>query len=127
MKIKSKIIALFVMTIISANLNAEYYPNLNTLSIGTPFPKTYDKIFSDTDRPTTQFNVPNYGKSSNVFPEYEVVILNSTNEVVVAAARAAMLTNEMCKENLAQIKSFAETRFDNYVLAKEGEVEIEGQ
>ncbi len=126
MKLKREIFTIFVVVIVSASLNAENFPNLNALTIGSPFPQKYDKTFSDTDRPTTQFNVPNYGKSSNVFPEYEVVILNSTNEVVVAAARAAMSTHEMCKENKAQIKSFAEKRFDNYVLAKEGEVEIEG-
>ena len=101
----SKILTLgLVFTgIASAGAN---YPSLLDVKIGQPFGHPNNSKPLDHQRPTTQFRVPNYGKSKTLFPEYQVVSLNSTNIVAIVTAEAAMATVDECWENRPKVNSW---------------------
>lgn len=65
-------------------------PSLFDVEIGTKYPvksPVRDDSMSNDDRPTIQFLAPNSGITKELFPEYEVVITKSTNEISIISAR----------------------------------------
>jgi len=70
-------------------LFAAEYPSFLNVEIGEPFshPNALDN--KDSERPTTQFNAPNHGPSSNLFHEYSVAYLNADNTVAIVTAERA--------------------------------------
>ena len=116
----------WLIVLFSFDVLAENFPNLDTVHIGEAFSHPNANAFPDSDRPTTQFRVPNYGDTSDLFPEYEVVILNSTKDVVIVSARFAVETSQACEEKLEKFRGHLSKRFKNYNQASEGELKITG-
>ena len=123
---KPYILFLWFIFLISFDSLADNYPNLDAINIGEAFPHPNANAFPESDRPTTQFRVPNYGDTSELFPEYEVVILNSTKEVVVVSARISVTTSQACKEKLENFRKHLDENFKNYSQASEDEIDIKG-
>jgi hypothetical protein len=69
-------------------LGSDTYPSLLDVKIGEPFghPNGHEK--KDNNRPTTQFRVPNYGRTSGLFPEYQISYLNKNNSVSIVTAES---------------------------------------
>jgi hypothetical protein len=84
----------------------EAYPSLLDVVVGQPFKYVDNNYPLDNHRPTTQFRVPNYGRTQELYPEFQVTILNATNNVVVISAEAAMQTSEDCLANRPIVQSW---------------------
>ena len=94
---KLNFIPLFLLFLPQASLAAP--PSMLDLAIGSEFPdkSPFKNQESDLPRPTIQFYVPNSGKSQKLFPEYEVAILRSNNEVLIISGRKVFKTMEDCE------------------------------
>jgi len=95
-------------------------PNLNTVLLGEAFPHPDTEKQLDIDRPTTQFKVPNYGEGSEIFSEYEVVILNSSKTIVIVSAANISYTQAECSDKLKLFQNILQTRYKNYSLTEKG-------
>ncbi len=115
MKIVKIIITGVLLLSFSANAtDKKVYPSLLEVQIGTIFSHPRATENKDINRPTTQFRVPNYGVTSEVYPEYEVAYLNSSNSVVIVTAN---ITTEGIKECLAlknRVLSLVKEKYPNH-------------
>lgn len=75
-------------------------PDIFSISIGGKFPEKspFENDGSKNYRPTLQFRVPNSGESERLFPEYEVAILRSTNEISIITAVRVFTSMVECQE-----------------------------
>ena len=76
-------------------------PDMLSIAIGSEFPdkSTFKNQNSEKPRPTLQFRVPNSGESKELFPEYEVTILRSTNEISIISGRSVFSDMPACEKN----------------------------
>ncbi len=76
-------------------------PDMLSIAIGSEFPdkSPFNNQTSEKPRPTLQFRVPNSGESKELFPEYEVAILRSTNEVSIISGRSVFTDMPACEKN----------------------------
>jgi hypothetical protein len=76
-------------------------PDMLSIAIGTEFPdkSPFNNQSSEKPRPTLQFLVPNSGESKELFPEYEVAILRSTNEISIISGRSVFSNMPACEKN----------------------------
>jgi hypothetical protein len=76
-------------------------PDMLSIAIGSEFPDKlpFNNQSSEKPRPTLQFRVPNSGKSEELFPEYEVAILGSTNEISIISGRSVFSDMPACEKN----------------------------
>ena len=113
--IHMKKILLLLLLIVAGQVIAEDYPSLLNVEIGKTFAHPNATAYKDVNRPTTQFRIPNYGKTKRIFPEYEIAYLNKSNAVAAVTAETATEYLAQCnklKENLIQL---AQVKFPNYV------------
>ena len=76
-------------------------PDMLSVTIGGEFPdkSPFNNQSSEKPRPTLQFRVPNSGESKELFPEYEVAILRSTNEISIISGRSVFPDMPACEKN----------------------------
>ena len=122
-----KQIAIAIFSALFVNLAlANDFPSLTEVGIGSPFPHPRADELSDQNRPTTQFKVPNYGLSKELFYEYQVAILNSSKKVVIASAEASFLTLSECQKSSEKLQQLVQFRFKGYKKAKGEEFNLTG-
>jgi len=116
----------FLATLASSLVNAAEYPNLDTIEIGKAFPHPRADAFPDLNRPTTQYKVPNYGSTKDIFSEYQVVILNEVKKVVIVSAEASFATDKACEDNKKKLKSIIQARFPGFNEREGKELNLRG-
>ena len=81
--------------------NALAAPDMLSISIGGEFPdkSSFKNQGSEKPRPILQFRVPNSGESKQLFPEYEVAILRSNNEISIISGRSVYADLPDCEKN----------------------------
>ena len=97
-----------------ATLFAAEYLSLFEVEVGKAFSRPNALLNKDTNRPTTQFRVPNHGASATLFPEYTISYLNKSNKVAIVTAEKAARNWNQCgvlKEKAAKLATEA---FPNY-------------
>jgi len=108
----------FLFLIFSLNVKvifaAEIYPSLMDVKIGQYFnhPQRRERI--DENSPTTQFRVPNYGSTKELFSEYQISILNSTENVAIVTAEAVLKDIGECPEIIERVSSWASEKYPGY-------------
>jgi len=95
-------------------LFAAEYPSFLNVEIGEPFSHLNALDNKDSDRPTTQFRVPNHGPSSNLFHEYSVAYINADNTVAIVTAERATESWTECSEFEIEAATLAEEAFPGY-------------
>lgn len=104
---------LFVASLHSA-IAEELYPDLKSIKIGVPFTHPQADKSLDLNRPTTQLRVPNYGELSEIFPEYKIIVLNSTKQVVTVTAETVTRNILKCNELLKEFERYPQQRFPDF-------------
>ena len=117
--------AIFTILFTNATL-ANEFPSLMDVEIGVAFPHPRADEFPNTNMPTTQFKVPNYGVSKELFSEYQVVILNSSRKVVIVSAEASFSTLSQCQERSSQLQNLMKVRFPGFKKEKGEKYNLKG-
>ena len=97
-----------------AMLFAAEYPPLFEVDVGKAFSHPDTLQYKDTNSPTTQFRVPNYGSSATLFPEYTISYLNKSNKVAIVTAEKATSSWKECSALQEEAAKLAETVFPDY-------------
>ena len=92
----------------------EAYPSLLKIEIGTNFPHPQALLNKDTNRPTTQYQVPNYGEVVSIFSEYEIATLNTSNHIVIVSAKKTLKDYNSCNSYISQLKEMLKIKYPNY-------------
>jgi len=90
------------------------YPNLEEVLIGVPFGHPQANKNPDSNRPTTQYRVPNYGVTSEFFPEYQIIILNEYKKVVTVTAERVTSSYSECNNLLKKFEKHPQESFPNF-------------
>lgn len=112
----------------------ELYPSLLEVKIGHYFDHPQRSERKDSNRPTTQFRVPNYGPTKALFSEYSIAVLNSTENVSIITAEAVLRDITECEGKKEKVLNWAIQEFPDYKpiprakshLNGEGEFGLEG-
>lgn len=107
-------ILLVLLTCVPTVLFATDYPDLFAVEAGKAFSHPGALQNKDTNRPTTQFRVPNYGSSATLFPEYEITYLNKNNKVAIVTAEKATSTWEQCRALKEEAAKLADRAFPDH-------------
>lgn len=108
------LLALLLMC--SYSFAEELYLSLGSIKHGSPFPDPYNELRLGRNKPITQFKVPNYGDESKIFPEYEVVILDSNKNVVIVTAELVTRSDIECKKLLKEFEKYSQEKFPDYKI-----------
>ena len=103
---------------VSAN---EVYPSLLEVEVGKPFAHPRGMERKDKDRPTTQFRVPNFGQLQDVFPEYSIVYLNSSNAIAIVTAEKVYPDIKSCQSSKAKMQEILKELYPHHSLVSEHE------
>ena len=111
-----KVIVLFVSAWMFSGIASavEIYPSLLEVRIGHYFDHPQRSERKDSNRPTTQFRVPNYGPTKDLFPEYSISILNSTEHVSIITAEAVLRDISECDGKKEEILKWAFQKFPDH-------------
>ena len=123
-----KISLITLMLIFSSNFTfaAEIYPSLLVVKIGEVFDHPQWAERKDNNRPTTQFRVPNYGKTKTLFSEYSVAILNSTNHVSIVTAEAVLADINECSDKKKLILNWVKDKFPSHISIPREKSHLDG-
>jgi hypothetical protein len=83
-------------------------PDILSVTIGDRFPanSAFEPSESDNQLPIIQFNVPNSGPTSSIFPEYKVTISRATNTIAIITANRTYEGIAGCNKGLNVAKSW---------------------
>ncbi len=105
---------------------SEIYPSLFEVKIGHHFDHPQRSDRKDNDRPTTQFRVPNYGPSKELFPEYSIAILNSTENVSIVTAEAVLKDIAECEVKKEKVLKWAYKKYPDHKLIPRAKSHLNG-
>ena len=111
MKIRITIFLLLVFVPHSAK--SSDIPNMFDVKIGEQYPhkSIFDRSAQEKPRPTDQFKVPNSDKSKQIFPEYQLTVLRTTNKISVISATRTFATHGECEKNADVLKNWVKNEF----------------
>ncbi len=105
----------FIVLLLSfGSVKAESYPALLDVVIGQAFEHPNALFNKDTRRPTTQYRVPNYGETKQIFQEYEVAYLNNSNAVAIVTGKVATKNLGECEKQKEKLAKLVKSKFPNY-------------
>jgi hypothetical protein len=113
-KMKNILIGLIVSLSSFHACGGEVYPSLFDVQIGKPFDHPRGQENKDINRPTTQFRVPNYGKTSVLFPEYQVSYLNKNYSVSIVTAESVSKSMTECMHKKEEALKLLKPAFPKY-------------
>lgn len=103
-----------LLAVLSTVASANNYSSFLDVTIGQQFDHPDALSGKDTNRPATQFRVPNYGPTQKYFQEFSLTYLNSTNAVSIVTAEMVQQSLQACEKNKTDVAKLAKAKFPSH-------------
>ena len=80
----------------------------------------------DKERPTTQFQSPNNGVTSAIFPTYELALINGSGTLAIVTANAPTPNLEECQDELGKVSEILNGAFEGFTNTPASQSQLGG-
>ncbi|MFK7977552.1 MAG: hypothetical protein AB8C02_15555 [Halioglobus sp.] len=99
---------------------------LDVLPGGRYVPPIGSEMIYDDERPTTQFESPNRGRTKAVFPKYELTLINDSASIAIVSANSPTQNLEDCQSKLGDTSEVLSKKFGGYARTSAAESQLGG-